>query len=196
MPDQLDDLVVSVRADTQAFAADIERMRSTFDGGLLTGFERAGQILERSLMTAIRKGSFGFEDLKRVALSVLDQIANRALKVGLDAILGGGNTGSGDSGGNPSAGVLGGLLTSLLGLPGRETGGIVAPGKPYLVGERGPEVFVPTSAGRIDTGRGAGPGRDVRVAINLSAPRGTDAPAALQRSSRQVAAAVRRALAS
>ncbi|PCH77218.1 MAG: tail tape measure protein, partial [Erythrobacteraceae bacterium] len=38
------------------------------------------------------------------------------------------------------------------------------------------------------------PRPDVRVAINLAAPRGTDAPVALQRSSRQVASAVRRAL--
>ena len=36
--------------------------------------------------------------------------------------------------------------------------------------------------------------REVRVAINLAAPRGTSAPVAMQRSSRQVASAVRRAL--
>jgi hypothetical protein len=36
--------------------------------------------------------------------------------------------------------------------------------------------------------------REVRVSIQLAAPRGTAAPIALQRSSRQVASAVRRAL--
>ena len=81
----------------------------------------------------------------------------------------------------------------LLGLPGRATGGPVAPGRGYLVGERGPELFVPTSAGRVEA---AAPSRrsDVRVAINLAAPRGTSTPTALARSSRQVASAVRRAL--
>jgi len=61
------------------------------------------------------------------------------------------------------------------------------------VGERGPEVFVPTSAGRVETGQSA-PSRDVRVSIHLDQPRGTDAPGALRRSTRQVASSVRRAL--
>ena len=65
--------------------------------------------------------------------------------------------------------------------------------RPFLVGERGPELFVPTSAGRIEAGPG-GSGRDVRVAINLAAPRGTDSPVMLRRSTRQVASAVRRAM--
>jgi ribosomal protein S5 len=60
------------------------------------------------------------------------------------------------------------------------------------VGERGPEVFVPTSAGRVEPG--SGKARDVRVAIQLAAPRGTSAPVALQRSARQVASSVARAL--
>jgi hypothetical protein len=69
----------------------------------------------------------------------------------------------------------------------------VAPGAAYLVGERGPEVFVPTASGRIETSA-AGPGRDVRVSIQIAPPKGEGAPAALRRSSRQVASAVGRAL--
>lgn len=193
MSDDLDQLLVSVRADTGGFAADLEKMRGTFDRTLVEGFGAAGQVLERSLLTALRKGSFGFEDLGRIALSVLDQIGDRALRSGLDAIFGGAG-GGGIGAGADVGGLLTGLFTSLLGLPGRETGGLVAPDRPYLVGERGPEIFVPTSAGRIDTGRGSGRG-EVKIAINLAASRGTSAPAALQRSSRQLAAAVRRALA-
>jgi hypothetical protein len=40
----------------------------------------------------------------------------------------------------------------------------------------------------------AAPGRDVRVAIQVAVPRGQAAPTAMQRSSRQIASAVRRAL--
>lgn len=186
MDDAIDELVVAVRADTQAFAADMHAMRSTFDTTLIDGFENAGRVLERGLLSAIRKGSLGFDDLQRVASSVLDQIAGQALQLGLDRLFGG--SGSGGLGG-----LLGGAIGALFGLPGRATGGTVAPERPYLVGERGPELFVPTSAGRIepDTAR---PRSEVRVAIQLSAPRGTAAPVALQRSSRQVASAVRRAL--
>lgn len=188
MDDEIDDLIVAVRADTQAFAADMQTMRSTFDTTLLDGFENAGRVLERGLLSAIRKGSLGFDDLKRMATSALDQIAAQALQLGLDRLF----AGSGDGG---LGGLLAGTIGALFGLPGRATGGLVAPDRPYLVGERGPELFVPTSAGRVEPNAGGGTGRsDVRVAISLSAPRGTSAPVALQRSSRQVASAVWRVL--
>lgn len=184
MTDPVDSLVVDVRANTQGFAADMAAMRGSFEGTLLDGFGRAGDVLERGLLSAIRKGSLGFEDLRRVALGVLDQIAAQAIDTLFGAV------GSGGQGGLLN---LGGLIGSLFGLPGRATGGPVSPGRGYVVGERGPELFVPTSAGRIETGLPAR-GRDVRVAITIAAPPGSSAPQALQRSGRQVASAVRRAL--
>ena len=188
MDDELDALIVEVRADTQGFAADMAKLRGSFDTTLLDGFAKAGDVLERSLLSAIRTGSLSFDDLKQAGLQAIDQIAAASLKLGLDALFGGG----GDGGG--LGGLLGSATGAILGLPGRATGGEVSPNRPFLVGERGPELFVPTSAGRVDNGRGTGGAKDVRVAIALNAPRGTSAPAALQRSSRQVASAVRRAL--
>lgn len=184
MTDTVDSLVVDVRANTQGFAADMAAMRGSFEGTLLDGFGRAGDVLERGLLSAIRKGSLGFEDLRRVAIGVLDQIAAQAI----DTLFG-----LGGAGGQGGLLNLGGLIGTLFGLPGRATGGPVSPGRGYVVGERGPELFVPTSAGRIETGLPPRP-RDVRVAITIAAPTGTSAPQALQRSGRQVASAVRRAL--
>lgn len=188
--DPIDTLVVDVRASTRGFAADIQAMRAQFDSTLVDGFARAGNVLERGLASAVRRGSMGFDDLRRIALDAIDAIAAHAVQGGLCAIGGIG----------PAPGGLDGLLQSALGaafgLPGRASGGNVSPGRGYLVGERGPELFVPTSAGRVDPGPGgqrAGP-REVRVAIQLAAPRGTAAPVALQRSARQVAANIRRAL--
>jgi phage-related minor tail protein len=186
--DQVDELLVEVRASTQGFAADVARMRGDFDASVVDGFSRAGGVLERGLLSAIRKGGLGFDDLKRMALQTIDQIAAHALQAGFDKLFGGISSSGGGLGG-----LLGGVLGSLLGVPGRATGGPVAPGRGYLVGERGPELFVPTSAGRVETSI-ASPAREVRVAINLNQPRGASAPASLQRSSRQVASAVRRAL--
>jgi hypothetical protein len=188
MTDDIDTLMVEVRASTEGFRSDIEAMRGTVDSGLVSGFQRAGTVLERGLLSAIRSGNLGFDDLKRTAFAALDEIAAQALRSGIGSLFGGGQR---------AGGGLGGLVTSLagvaLGLPGRATGGPVSPGQAYLVGERGPEVFVPTSSGRVEAGSGGGR-RDVRVAINLTAPRGTDVPMALRRSQRQVAAHVRRAL--
>lgn len=183
MDDEIDSLLVEVRASTEGFARDIAMMRASVEGDLVSGFTRAGNALERGLTSAIRGGSLGFDDLKRIAMNTLDEIAAQAMQT-LVSSLGVGGTG----------GIIdfGSILGSALGLPGRATGGNVSPGRGYIVGERGPELFVPTSAGRVETG--AAPARNVRVAINVTSPRGSTVPQSLQRSSRQVASAVRRAL--
>ena len=187
----LSSLVVDVRASTDGFAADIGQMRSSFDSILVDGFSKGGDVLERGLLGAIRRGSLGFEDLRRTSLRVIDDIAAQALRGGLASIGIGGSGGGGIGGGILG---LGSLIGSIFGLPGRATGGPVAPGRPYLVGERGPELFVPTSAGQVDAGGGNGGGRSVNVSIRVVAPEGSSSPESLRRSSRQVAQAVRRAL--
>lgn len=189
MTNELDTLMIDVRANTSGFSADVARMRGSFDSVLVDGFSRAGDTLERGLMGAIRKGSLGFEDLRRVALNALGDIAAQAVQAGLGSLGLGGGSGAGNS-------VLGigSLVSSIFGLPGRATGGPVAPGRGYLVGERGPELFVPTSAGRVEPSASAKGGRDVNVSIRIVSPQGSNHPESLQRSGRQVAQAVRRAL--
>ena len=180
MDEEIERLVVSVRADTQGFARDVAAMRDAIDGPLQAGADRAGRAVEAALLRAVRTGKLGFEDLKRVASQILAEIAAEAVRGGMTALFGSGGI----------AGAIGGLL----GLPGRATGGPVAPGRAYVVGERGPELFVPTASGRVEL-PGQGGGRDVRVAITINAPGGSEAAGALRQSSRQVARAVKAALA-
>lgn len=177
----MDDVWAGVRLDTRGFSSDVATMRATLEGALGTGADRAGRAVEVSLLRAVRSGKLGFDDLKRVAIQSLDAIAAAAVKNGLAAIFGGG-------GGEASLlAVLGGGR----GLPGKATGGPVVGGRGYLVGERGPELFVPTGAGRIEAG--AGGAREVRVSITVNARAGEGSDA-LRQSSRQVARAVRAAL--
>ena len=130
--------------------------------------------------------------LKRVALNAMQEIAAQALQSGIAGIFGG-KAATAGSGGLVT--LLGNGIGALFGLPGRATGGPVGPGSAYVVGERGPELFVPTASGRIEAGNGnRGGARDVRVAINLATPRGSDQPVMLRRSARQVASAVARAM--
>ncbi len=180
MDEEIERLVVSVRADTQGFARDVAEMRGAIDGPLQAGADRAGRAVETALLRAVRTGKLGFEDLKRVAQQVLAEIAAEAVRGGMAAIFGRGGIGA----------AIGGLL----GLPGRATGGPVAPARAYVVGERGPELFVPTSSGRVEV-PGQGGSRDVRVAITIHAPGGGEAAGALRQSGRQVARAVKAALA-
>ncbi len=186
MDEEIERLVVSVRADTGAFARDVAEMKGQLEGPLAEGLERAGRVLENALLRAVRTGKIGFDDLKSVALAAMAEIAQAAIRAGLRAAAGGGS-----GGGGSLLAAAAQLLGALAGAPGRATGGPVAPGRPYLVGERGPELFVPTASGRIETGRGGA--RDIRMSIMVSAPAG-EAPQALARSSRQVARAVKQAL--
>jgi phage-related minor tail protein len=181
MDEEIETLVVRVRADTASLSRDVEAMRAGMEGPLAAGAERAGVRIEQGLLRAVRTGKFGFEDLRRMALSVLDAIAGSALQ----GAVGGGAGG----GGLLSLGTS--LLTAALGLPGRATGGPVAPGRAYLVGERGPEMFVPTTSGQVVAG---GSARDVRVRIAVNGGGEASEARLLARSARQVARAVKGAL--
>ena len=188
MDEEIERLVVSIRADTSGFAKDVGDMQSLLDGPFANGLERAGSLLETTLGRAIRKGSLDFQDLKRVALSVISDIAGAAINSGIGSILG--SNGSGLLGAGTS------ILTSLLGAPGRAIGGPVGEGRPYIVGERGPELFVPASAGRVEPHVPQRAASDIRLTINISDNGQNSAPDQMRRSSRQVARAVRNALAS
>ncbi len=184
--DELDTLVVKVRADTSGFAAGVADIRAQLDGPLASGVEAAGRGLERSLARAVVGGKLGFDDLKRVALAALADIAAGAVRSDLRALTGGGGG---------TGGLLGSLASAAAalfgGAPGRATGGPVTGGSAYLVGERGPELFVPTSAGRVQPlAQGRAP---VSVTVNVAAPHDASA-AVMQRTGAQVARAVSRAL--
>ena len=161
MDQEIETLVVSVRADTAAFARDVTAMRGELEGPLAAGVGRAGRMIDNSLAKAILSGKTGFDDLKRIALSAMGEIAQASLRALFHT----------PGGGSSSASVLNGLssvVASLLGAPGRSTGGPVSSGRPYLVGENGPELFVPSGSGRIEQRNGGA--RDVRVAIAITSP--------------------------
>jgi hypothetical protein len=184
MDETIETLVVGVRADTGAFARDVAAMRGQLEGPLVDGAGRAGALIDRSLARVILSGKTGFDDLKKVALAAMSDIAQASLRA-LFRTPGGGSFGTGLING------LGSLVTSLLGLPGRATGGPVSGGRGYIVGESGPELFVPSSTGRIE--HVGSTSRDVRVAIAIQSPAPAD-PQVLRQSSRQVARAIRSAL--
>jgi phage-related minor tail protein len=187
MADEIETLLVAVRADTQLFARDVAAMKAELVGPFAAGADQAGRMLENALVRALRTGKLGFDDLKRVALSAMAEIAGAAIRNGLDSLFKGGGGLGGIIGG------LAGLIPGLFGAPGKAIGGSVSAGRAYLVGERGPELFVPTASGRIETGRGGGDRPDVRLNITINTPAGGEAQA-LKASGRQVARAVRRAL--
>ena len=117
-------------------------------------------------------------------------LADGALQLGIDlvnAIVDGIRSVGGRIGG-ALADLLpgGGLLSGLTGfIPGFAAGGPVSAGSPYIVGETGPELFVPTGSGTIMSNNRlaglAGGGGTVNVTVNMPAgSNGDDVVRALQ----------------
>lgn len=171
-----DVIAIGYRSQRDAFARDVSEMRATLSNSLVDGADAAGRGIESALRRATRAGKLEFQDLAKVAARALGEIASSALQL---------------NGGSGLGSVIGSVGAGLLGLPGRATGGPVAPGRAYVVGERGPELFVPQASGRIDAAVSGGPA--VNVTVNVSAPRDAG-PAFMAQTGRQVARGVRRAL--
>ncbi len=191
MADEIDEMLVTVRADAGALQRDVAAMRMALEGPLIAGADAAGRGIERALSRAILTGKLGFEDLKRVALSAMADIARAAVANGIAAALGGGQTGGGGGGSGLLALGLS-IVQAMLGAPGRATGGPVSAGRAYRVGERGPELFVPTASGRIEPST-SGTGRNIAITVNVRGEAGSE-PGRLAQTGRQLARAVRRAV--
>lgn len=81
--------------------------------------------------------------------------------------------------GRLSLGNLGGIGALLKVLPGRASGGPVSKDRPYIVGEEGPEVFVPGNSGTIipnrpSAGGSAPSGGNVSIVVNVGLYAGSE----------------------
>jgi tape measure domain-containing protein len=130
-----------------------------------------------SAFNALIQGSEDFNtSLRRIASGVLIDIANQLLQVfviqkainAISGLFGGGAGGIGLP--TSYAGVKVNPLT-IAGLPsflpGKAMGGSVRSGQPYIVGERGPELFMPGRSGGIAPTGSFGGG--VNVVVNVDA---------------------------
>jgi hypothetical protein len=117
-----------------------------------------GQVAENVFDRLVAGG----EKLTDVLEDVVKQLVLAAAKA---AIFGGGPFGSllgGGLGGGAGGGGLGSFFGSLFG-GARAAGGPVEAGKAYLVGERGPERFVPKQDGYIQPNGAAAMSAEVRI---------------------------------
>lgn len=149
-----------LRGKIEAEAAQVGRLTAELEAGHLAQqqFEAAVDGVADALAGALVAG----ESLRDGLAQVFKQIAADLIQSGIHRMIGGLFLGGGGG-----LGFLGALL------PGRASGGPVRAGQPYMVGERGPEPFVPAVDGRILSVSqaqaalrgGAGSGGTVRVII-------------------------------
>jgi hypothetical protein len=125
-----------------------------------------------SAFNALIQGSEDFgSSLRRIASGVLIDIANQLLRVfviqkAINAISSILNPAKAVSGFAPGVGFNPNVF-SMPSLLGRAMGGSVRAGQPYLVGERGPELFMPGRSGGIAPTGSFGGG--VNVVVNVDA---------------------------
>lgn len=127
-------------------------------------FDRAGAGLARSLARAAADGEISLAELARAVLAAI-------------------NAAAGGSGGGLSAAIARAAGSVFSGA--RADGGPVAGGGAYLVGERGPEVFRPSTSGAVEPITAPG------VTVNVRVDGGAEA---LLRSEAQIAQALARAV--
>ena len=107
-------------------------------------FSSIGQTIETGLVDAIEGAIQGTKTLGEVASSVFAQIQRSLLQFGVNSLLG------------------------AIGIPGFANGGRPPVGRPSIVGERGPELFVPDRAGTIIPNNQLGGSTNVVVNVDAS----------------------------
>ncbi|HEY0281405.1 MAG TPA: phage tail tape measure C-terminal domain-containing protein [Rhizomicrobium sp.] len=171
MPDPTADVEASLARAAKAFAdfanGPVASASKTIDEAVTRSF----RSVENTIARAALSGKTSIGKLVDSILADFDRVATRQFII------------------KPIEGVIGSLISSLLPVAGaRAAGGPVEAGSAYLVGERGPELFVPSANGAI-----APNGAPARPAITLNV-QARDAQSFLKSES-QIAAMLSRALA-
>ena len=123
----------------------------------LEEMKSAAMDVGSAIIDAFSDGKLEAEEFLDILKDVVKQLLNALLRMAIDFIAGGIGGGGG-------------------GISGKAGGGPVEAGVPYLVGERGMEIFVPPVAGRIvpnhQLGRGAGAGgpANIRIEVHTDQP--------------------------
>lgn len=132
--DQVGRLVEQIHAEQAALEAAAEAQRA---------MEEAQSYFARSALDSFTAVIEGSKTAEEAFVDLAKQIANAALQA---ALLGQGPLSGMFGTTSSSGGILGAIIGGLM---GRAGGGHVQAGRGYMVGERGPEMFVPQTAGRI-----------------------------------------------
>ena len=129
----------------------------TATDGLSDAFKQIGDSIATGVSDALVGAIQGTKSLGEAAKGILNDISSQLLRLGINTLLAG----------------FGGPFASLQGFA---AGGRPPVGRPSIVGERGPELFVPSTAGTIiPNDKLGGGGMTNNIVVNVSMEGGVDA---------------------
>jgi len=130
-----------------------------------------GEEIETSIKSNLRDAITGAQSFGQAMTNVLNRIRDKIIDAQIDKILGNFGENFGASASGEKGKGIGGFLGKILGGFFRANGGPVKAGKPYIVGERQPELFVPRTSGTIlpSTDIGGGDNTTNMVTVNVDA---------------------------
>lgn len=137
---------------------------------LAQSFERAGHKIANSLALAAKSGQIS---IKGLAQSILRDLSN----IGFEKFVS-----------KPLDGFVNAIMSNITQFGARASGGPVNQGGAYLVGENGPELFVPRTGGVIENQFGGAP---INIHINMN---NNSQLSDVKRSAGQISAALARAV--
>ena len=126
-------------------------------------FNQIGKEIKDGIVQNLTDAVMGTQTLAESAINVLERLRRKLIEVAIQKAL----AGLGGMFGGGFGGFLGGLF-------GRANGGRVSANQPYMVGERGREVFVPTTSGTIVPNNQLGGGSTNVINVSVDAS-GTEA---------------------
>ena len=140
-----------VESLTEAATATDKLNESTKD--MRTNFERIGESIASGVTDNLTAAILQTKSLGDAAKAILNDIANTLVKLGVNTILGS---------------IAPGIFGSLPMLGGKARGGPVTKNGSFVVGEKGPELFVPKRSGTIIPNDKLG-GGSTNISVNVDA---------------------------
>ena len=158
------------RVDIQKESTEEIKKQQTETDKLKDKMTAVGEEIESSIKTNLRDAITGAKTFGEAMTNVLNRIRDKIIDAQIEKLLGGfgenfGKSASGGSG-KGIGGFLGGLIGGLF-----ANGGRPPVGKVSVVGERGPELFVPKVAGTIIPNNAIGGGGTTNnmITVNVDA---------------------------
>ena len=131
----------------------IKTIKDSTDG-VGDAFEKIGDSIAQGVSTALTDAILQARTLGEAAKGILNMIARQLLQLGINTLL---------------FNVFGGAGGIFKNLPTFAAGGKPPVGRPSIVGERGPELFVPSSAGTIIPNHSLSGGVTNNIVVNVDA---------------------------